>query len=215
MAEISAQLVKQLRERTGAGMMECKSALVESHGDLAAAEVILRKRGIASAAKKASRSTKQGIIASYIHQGAQLGVLVEVNCESDFVARTPEFQALVHDVAMQVAAAEPKFIRKEDVTPEDLAQEKDIQRARALQEGKPEKMVDRIIEGRMQKYYEEVCLYEQPFIKENTITVGDLIKQAIAKLKENIQVARFVRMKVGGSVPSEAEPAEATPVETK
>jgi elongation factor Ts len=215
MAEISAQLVKQLRERTGAGMMECKSALVESNGDLAAAEVILRKRGIASAAKKASRSTQQGIIASYIHQGAQLGVLVEVNCESDFVARTAEFQALVHDIAMQVAAAEPKFIRKEDVTPEDLAQEKEIQRDRALREGKPEKMVDRIVEGRLQKYYEEVCLYEQPFIKENTITVGDLIKQAIAKLKENIQVARFVRMKVGGSVPSEAEPAEATAVETK
>jgi elongation factor Ts len=215
MAEISAQLVKQLRERTGAGMMECKSALVESNGDLAGAEVILRKRGIASAAKKASRSTKQGIVASYIHQGAQLGVLVEVNCESDFVARTPEFQTLVHDVAMQIAAAEPKFIRKEDVTPEDLEQEKEIQRDRALREGKPEKMVDRIVEGRMQKYYEEVCLYEQPFIKENTITVGDLIKQAIAKLKENIQVARFVRMKVGGSVQVEAEPAEATPVETK
>jgi len=215
MAEISAQLVKQLRERTGAGMMECKSALVEANGDLNAAEVILRKRGIASAAKKASRSTKQGIIASYIHQGAQLGVLVEVNCESDFVARTAEFQTLVHDIAMQVAAAEPKFIRKEDVTPEDLEQEKEIQRARALAEGKPEKMVDRIVEGRMQKYYEEVCLYEQPFIKENTITVGDLIKQAIAKLKENIQVARFVRMKVGGSVQVETEPAEATPVETK
>ena len=196
-------------------MMECKSALVESNGDINQAEIILRKRGIASAAKKASRSTRQGIIASYIHQGAQLGVLVEVNCESDFVARTAEFQTLVHDIAMQVAAAEPKFIRKEDVTPEDLAQEKDIQRARALAEGKPEKMVDRIVEGRMQKYYEEVCLYEQPFIKENTITVGDLIKQAIAKLKENIQVARFVRMKVGGAVPSEAEPAEATPVETK
>ena len=215
MAEISAQLVKQLRERTGAGMMECKSALIEANGDLAAAEVILRKRGIASAAKKASRSTKQGIVASYIHQGAQLGVLVEVNCESDFVARTPEFQTLVHDIAMQIAAAEPKFIRKEDVTAEDLEQEKEIQRDRALREGKPEKMVDRIVEGRMQKYYEEVCLYEQPFIKENTVTVGDLIKQAIAKLKENIQVARFVRMKVGGSVQVEAEPAEATPVETK
>jgi elongation factor Ts len=215
MAEISAQLVKQLRERTGAGMMECKSALTESNGDLAGAEVILRKRGIASAAKKASRSTKQGIVASYIHQGAQLGVLVEVNCESDFVARTPEFQTLVHDIAMQIAAAEPRFIRKEDVTPEDLQQEKEIQRDRALREGKPEKMVDRIVEGRMQKYYEEVCLYEQPFIKENTVTVGDLIKQAIAKLKENIQVARFVRMKVGGSVQVEAEPAEATPVETQ
>jgi elongation factor Ts len=215
MAEISAQLVKQLRERTGAGMMECKSALVEAKGDLNEAEVVLRKRGIASASKKAARSTRQGVVASYIHPGSQLGVLVEVNCESDFVARTPDFQGLVHDIAMQVAAAEPQFIRKEDVTPTDLQQERDIQRARALAEGKPEKMVDRIVEGRMQKYYEEVCLYEQPFIKENTITVGDLIKQTIAKLGENIQVARFVRMKVGGSVQVEAEPAEATPVETK
>jgi elongation factor Ts len=215
MAEISAQLVKQLRERTGAGMMECKSALVESKGDINEAEVVLRKRGIASAAKKASRSTKQGVIASYIHPGSQLGVLVEVNCESDFVARTPDFQGLVHDIAMQIAAAEPQFIRKEDVTSEALEKEKDIQRARALAEGKPEKMVDRIVEGRMQKYYEEVCLYEQPFIKENTITVGDLVKQKIAKLGENIQVARFARMKVGGAVQVEAEPAEATPVETK
>ncbi len=215
MAEISAQIVKQLRERTGAGMMECKSALVEAKGDINEAEVILRKRGIASAAKKAARTTKQGVIASYIHPGSQLGVLVEVNCESDFVARTPDFQSLVHDIAMQVAAADPQFIRKEDVTSEALDKEKDIQRARALAEGKPEKMVDRIVEGRMQKYYEEVCLYEQPFIKENTITVGDLVKQKIAKLGENIQVARFVRMKVGGAVQVEAEPAAATPIETK
>ena len=180
MAEISAQLVKQLRERTGAGMMECKSALTEAKGDLNDAEVVLRKRGIASAAKKASRSTKQGVIASYIHPGSQLGVLVEVNCESDFVARTDDFQGLVHDIAMQVAAADPQFIRKEDVTQEALDREKEIQRSRALAEGKPEKMVDRIVEGRMQKYYEEVCLLEQPFIKENTITVGDLVKQKIA-----------------------------------
>ena len=205
MAEISAQIVKQLRERTGAGMMECKSALVEATGDLAQAEVVLRKRGMASAAKKASRTTKQGVIASYIHPGSQLGVLVEVNCESDFVARVPDFQALVHDIAMQIAAADPQFIRKEDVTTADLEKEKDIQRARAIAEGKPEKMADRIVEGRMQKYYEEVCLYEQPFIKENTITVGDMIKQRVAILKENIQVARFVRMKVGGAAPADSE----------
>jgi elongation factor Ts len=208
MAEISAQIVKQLRERTGAGMMECKSALVETNGDIGEAEVVLRKRGIASAAKKSSRTTKQGVVASYIHPGSQLGVLVEVNCESDFVARVPDFQSLVHDIAMQIAAADPQFIRKEDVTTADLDKEKDIQRARALAEGKPEKMVDRIVEGRMQKYYEEVCLYEQPFIKENTITIGDLIKQKVAILKENIQVARFVRMKVGGAVQVEAEPAK-------
>jgi elongation factor Ts len=201
--EISAQLVKQLREKTGAGMMECKSALVEAKGDPAEAEVILRKKGIASAAKKATRSTKQGVIGSYIHPGAQLGVLIEVNCESDFVARTEDFQALVHDLAMQVAAADPQFLRKDDVTEAALAKERDIQRARALSEGKPEKMVDKIVEGRMNKYYEEVCLMEQPFIKDNTTTVADLIKSKIAKLGENISVSRFVRYKVGDTAPAE------------
>jgi elongation factor Ts len=195
--EISAQLVKQLRERTGAGMMECKAALVEANGSVPEAEIVLRKKGIASAAKKAARATKQGVIGSYIHPGAQLGVLIEVNCESDFVARTEDFQTLVHDLAMQVAAADPRFIRKEDVTEEALAQERDIQRARALAEGKPEKMVDKIVEGRMNKFYEEVCLMEQPFIKENTTTVADLIKSKIAKLGENISVTRFARFKVG------------------
>jgi elongation factor Ts len=195
--EISAQLVKQLRDRTGAGMMECKSALVDAKGDLGEAEVVLRKRGIASASKKSSRTTKQGVIASYIHPGAQLGVLVEVNCESDFVARTDDFQTLVHDLAMQIAAADPQFIRKEDVTPAVLEKERDIQRARAIGEGKPEKMADKIVEGRLNKFYEEVCLYEQPFIKENTTTVADLIKTKIAKLGENIAVSRFVRFKVG------------------
>ncbi len=201
--EINAHLVKQLRERTGAGMMECKSALTESKGDLAEAEVVLRKRGIASAHKKSTRTTKQGVIASYIHPGAQLGVLIEVNCESDFVARTDDFQELVHDLAMQIAAADPQFIRKEDVTPAALEKERDIQRARALAEGKPEKMVDKITEGRMNKYYEEVCLYEQPFIKENTTTVADLIKTRIAKLGENISVSRFVRFKVGDTAVDE------------
>jgi elongation factor Ts len=205
--EISAQLVKQLRERTGAGMMECKTALVEAKGDLAEAEVILRKKGIAAAAKKATRSTKQGVIASYIHPGSQLGVLIEVNCESDFVARTDDFQQLVHDLAMQVAAADPQFIRREDVTQAALDKEKEIHRARALAEGKPEKMVDKIVEGRMNKFYEEFCLYEQPFIKENTTTVQDLIKSKIAKLGENISVARFVRFKVGDAGEAAAEPA--------
>jgi elongation factor Ts len=195
--EITAQLVKQLRERTGAGMMECKAALVEANGDIPAAEVVLRKKGIASAAKKSARSTRQGIVDSYIHAGSQVGVLIEVNCESDFVARTKEFQALVHDLAMQVAAADPKFVRREDVTESALAQEREIQRARALQEGKPEKMIDKIVEGRMNKFYEEVCLLEQPFIKENTHSVSDLIKSTIAKLGENISVSRFVRFKVG------------------
>jgi elongation factor Ts len=195
--EISAQLVKQLRERTGAGMMECKKALTEAKGDLAEAEVVLRKHGIASAGKKATRSTKQGVIGTYIHPGSQLGVLIEVNCESDFVARTEDFQELVKDLAMQVAAADPQFVRKEDVTEAALAKERDIQRARAINEGKPEKMADKIVEGRMNKYYEEVCLYEQPFIKENTTTIAEVIKTKIAKLGENISVSRFVRFKVG------------------
>jgi elongation factor Ts len=195
--EINAKLVKELRERTGAGMMECKRALVEASGNLAEAEIILRKHGITSAAKKSSRATRQGVIGTYIHSGSQLGVLIEVNCESDFVARTTDFQDLVKDLAMQVAAADPQFIRKEDVSTEALEKEKDIQRARAIHEGKPEKMADKIVEGRMQKYYEEVCLYEQPFIKENTTIVHDLIKSKIAKLGENISVSRFVRFKVG------------------
>jgi elongation factor Ts len=197
--EISAQLVKQLRERTGAGMMECKKALVEAKGELAEAEVVLRKHGIASAGKKSSRSTKQGVIGTYIHPGAQLGVLIEVNCESDFVARTDDFQELVKDLAMQVAAADPQFVRKEEVTEAALAKEREIQRARAINEGKPEKMADKIVEGRMNKYFEEVCLYEQPFIKENTTTIGEVIKTKIAKLGENISVSRFVRFKVGDS----------------
>jgi elongation factor Ts len=198
MAEITAQLVKELRERTGAGMLECKRALEEAKGDLAEAEVVLRKRGIASATKKASRATRQGVIGSYIHPGAQLGVLVEVNCESDFVARTEEFQGLVHDVAMQIAALEPRFIRREDVTPEVLQKEREIQRDRAIAEGKPPQVAERMVEGRMNKFFEEVCLYEQPFIKDGTMTVGQLVATKIAKIGENIAVSRFMRFKVGG-----------------
>jgi len=204
MAEVTPQLVKQLRERTGAGMMECKKALDEAKGDLAEAEVVLRKRGIAAAAGKSARSTRQGVVGSYIHAGAQIGVMIEVNCESDFVARTGDFQQLVHDLAMQIAAASPSFIRKEDVTAEATEKEKDIQRARALADGKPEKIVDKVVEGRMSKFYEEICLLEQPFIKDNTTTVNDLIKQKIAKLGENITVARFVRFKVGETAQTES-----------
>ena len=204
MAEITAALVKDLRERTGAGMMECKKALVEAKGDIAEAEVVLRKHGIASAGKKASRVTRQGLIGSYIHHGGQLGVLVEVNCESDFVARTDDFKELVHDVAMHIAAADPRFIRKEDVTEDVLAKEREIARARAVLEGKPEKVLDKIVEGRLNKFYEEVCLLEQPFVKEATLTVGNLVKTKIAKLKENITIARFVRFKVGDVAAVEA-----------
>ena len=203
MAEITASLVKQLRERTGAGMMECKKALEETGGDIEKGVDALRKRGMASAGKKAGRATRQGVIGSYIHPGSQLGVLVEVNCESDFVARTDDFQNLVKDIAMQIAAADPQFIRKEDVTPALLDHEKEIARERARAEGKPEKMLDKIVEGRMGKFYEEVCLVEQPFIKDNTLTVGQLIATVVGKLGENITVARFSRMKVGATAPQE------------
>ncbi len=313
MAEITAQLVKELRERTGAGMMECKKALVEANGDLAEAEVVLRKRGIAAAAKKASRATKQGLIGSFASEDGTLGVLIEVNCESDFVARTDEFQAmaanlarqvaehgpypegdagvellhsqpyiedpsttvarlisdsiakigenqgiprlarlavgenggsatgglglyihpgsqlgvlvevstakadtvtkaefqeLAKDIAMQVAAADPMFIRKEDVDPSVLEKEKEIQRSRALAEGKPEKMVDRIVDGRMAKFYEEICLLEQPFIKENSMTVNQLVSQKGAALGDELSVSRFVRFKVGDKAGSDDSPAE-------
>lgn len=203
MAEITAQLVKQLRERTGAGMLECKHALEEAKGDLAEAEVVLRKRGIASASKKASRATGQGVIGGYIHPGAQLGVLVEVNCESDFVARTEEFQGLVHNVAMQIAALDPRFIRREDVTPEVLQKEREIQRDRAIAEGKPPQVAEKMVEGRMNKFFEEVCLYEQPFIKDGAVTVGQLVAIKIAKIGENIAVSRFMRFKVGDSAAGE------------
>lgn len=313
MAEITAQLVKELRERTGAGMMECKKALVEANGDLAEAEVILRKRGVAAAAKKSSRATKQGLIGSYLSDDGAVGVLVEVNCESDFVARNeefqamaaslarhiaengdypegdaaiaklhgeafladpsvtvermiadsiarigenqaiprlsrlvvggatsaagglglyihpgaqlgvlvevsatkpetvgrPEFQELLKDLAMQVAASDPKFIRRDEVDAGTLQTEKEIQRERALAEGKPEKMVDRIVEGRIAKFYEEICLLEQPFIKENTLTVGQLLAQKSKQLDDELNVVRFVRFKVGEKAGTGESPAEA------
>lgn len=211
MAEITAALVKQLRERTGAGMMNCKKALQETGGNVEEAEIVLRKHGIASASKKASRATKQGLIATYIHPGAQLGVMIEINCESDFVARTDDFRELVHDLAMQIAAADPKFVRREDVAADVLAKEREIARDRALAEGKPEKIVDKIVEGRVNKFFEEVCLYEQPFVKESSATVEEVIKTKIAKLGENITVARFARFKIGETAAANSpaeEPAE-------
>ena len=197
MAEITAQLVKQLRDRTGAGIMECKGALQEANGDVTEAEVVLRKRGIASAAKKSARSTKAGLVGSYIHPGAQLGVLVEVNCESDFVARTEEFVSLVHDIAMHIAASDPQFVRKEDVTAAAIEKERDIQRARALAEGKPEKILDKIVEGRMEKFYAQVCLLDQAFIRDEDLTLNDVINGVMGKLGEKIGVRRFVRYRVG------------------
>jgi elongation factor Ts len=204
MAEITAALVKDLRERTGAGMMECKKALVAANGDIGEAEVLLRKWGLSSAGKKAGRATKQGLIGSYIHAGGQLGVLVEVNCESDFVARTDDFKELVHDVAIHIAAADPRYLRREDVPADVLEKEREIARARALNEGKPEKVVDRIVEGRLNKFYEEVCLLEQPFVKEATLTIEQLVKTKIAKLGENMSIARFTRFKVGDVAAAES-----------
>jgi elongation factor Ts len=204
MAEITAALVKDLRDRTGAGMMECKKALVEANGDIADAEVILRKHGIASAGKKSSRVTRQGLIGSYIHHGAQLGVMVEVNCESDFVARTEVFQELVHDLAMHIAAADPAYLRREDVPAAVLEQEKEIASAKALGEGKPEKILPRIIEGQIAKFYEATVLLDQPFVKEATLTIDQFVKTRIAKLGENIVIARFVRFKVGDVAAMEA-----------
>src|SRR5271157_1933946 len=194
---ISAAQVKELREKTNAPMMDCKQALTEAKGDMEGAVIILRKKGVATAAKKADRVTSEGSVASYIHAGGKIGVLVEVNCESDFVARTDDFKNLVHDIAMHIAASDPKFIRKEDVTPEDFEKEKDIYRAQASQTGKPSPVIEKIVEGKMGKFYEEVCLYEQPFIKDQTMTVSQLIATVIGKLGENISVKRFARFKVG------------------
>jgi elongation factor Ts len=196
---VKADDVRRLRELTGAPMMECKKALEESNGDFEQAIVILRKRGQATAAKKAGRSASQGLVGSYIHPGAQIGVIVEVNCESDFVARTEDFRELVHDLAMQICATDPRFIRKEDVAPEVLEREKEILRAQAAESGKSAAVLERIVEGRLGKFYEENCLYEQHFIKDQTgnTTIRELIDSKIARLGENVAVRRFARFKVG------------------
>src|SRR5437868_548606 len=188
---ISAAQVKELRDKTGAPMMDCKQALTEAKGDFEQAVVVLRKKGVSVAAKKATRVTSEGSVAQYIHAGGKIGVLVEVNCESDFVARTDDFKQLVHDIAMHIAASDPKFVRKEDVTPEDFERERDIYRSQAAATGKPPAVIEKIVDGKMEKFYEEVCLYEQPFIKEQTITIAQLIASKIGKLGENISVRRF------------------------
>src|SRR5256886_91349 len=194
---ISANQVKELREKTGAPMMDCKQALTEAKGDLDQAVILLRKKGVSVAAKKATRVTSEGSVASYIHAGGKIGVLVELNCESDFVARTDDFKELVHDIAMHIAASDPKFVRKEDVTPEAYEKEKDIYRAQAASTGKPANVVEKIVEGKMAKFYEEVCLMDQPFVKEPGINIHQLVASKIGKLGENISVRRFARFKVG------------------
>jgi len=194
---ISAAMVKELREKTGAPMMDCRNALAEAKGNLEEAVVVLRKKGMASAAKKASRTASEGAVGTYIHAGGKIGVLIEINCESDFVARTEDFQELLKDVAMHIAATDPRYIRKEDVTAEDMEREKEIFRAQAAQTGKPAPVIEKIVEGKMSKFYEEVCLLEQPFIKEQSVTIGQLIAQKVGKLGENLMVRRFARFKVG------------------
>jgi elongation factor Ts len=195
--KIDAKLVKELRDKSGAPMGDCLKALQESKGDMEEAFVVLRKRGMASAQKKASRSTNEGAVGTYIHAGGKIGVLLEVNCESDFVARTEDFQELLKDIAMHIAATDPRYIRREDVTAEDMEREKDIYRAQAAATGKPAPVVEKIVEGKMSKFYEEVCLLDQPFIKEQSLSIKDLIAQKVGKLGENITVRRFARFKVG------------------
>ncbi|MDQ1693612.1 MAG: elongation factor Ts [Acidobacteriaceae bacterium] len=196
-AKIDAKQVKELREKSGAPMGDCLKALQEAKGDMEQAFVVLRKRGMASAQKKASRSTNEGAVGTYIHAGGKIGVLLELNCESDFVARTEDFQELLKDISMHIAATDPRYVRKEDVTPEDMEREKEIYRAQAAATGKPAPVVEKIVEGKMSKFYEEVCLLEQPFIKEQSMTITQLIAQKVGKLGENITVRRFARFKVG------------------
>ncbi len=194
---IPAQLVKDLRERTGAGFNDCRNALVEAQADVERAIDILRRKGQAAAQKKAQREASEGLIGHYIHAGGKIGVVVEVNCESDFVARTDDFQRLCHDLAMHVAALDPRYVRREEVTTEILDHEREIYREQARSTGKPEPVIEKIVNGKMEKFYEESCLYEQHFIKDESLTVSELINQMIAKLGENISVRRFVRLKVG------------------
>src|SRR5215813_1751241 len=195
--EISANFVKELREKTGAGMMDCKNALTEANGDMEQAIVVLRKKGLATAQKKATRVAAEGMIGHYIHAGGKLGVLVEVNCETDFAARSEDFQTLVKDIAMHIAAVNPLYVRREDVPAEVLEKEKEIYKDQARASGKPDKIIDKIAEGKLESYYEMACLYDQKFVKDPNISVKDLINNAIGKIGENIQVRRFARFKTG------------------
>ena len=195
--EITAAMVKKLRDATGAGMMECKAALTEAGGNLDEATTILRKRGLASATKKAGRSTNEGMIGHYIHMGGKIGVLVEVNCESDFVARTDDFQALAREIAMHIAAASPQYVSREEVPADIVERERAIYRSQMEGQNKPAAVIDKIVEGKLGGFYEQVCLLDQPSVRDPKLTIGQLVQQAIAKMGENIAVARFVRFKLG------------------
>ncbi|RJE86783.1 translation elongation factor Ts [Paenibacillus sp. 1011MAR3C5] len=194
---VSASAVKELRERTGAGMLDCKKALDETGGDVEKAIALLREKGLAAAANKAGRVATEGVVESYIHAGGRIGVLVEINCETDFVAKTDQFREFARDIAMQIAAANPKFVRREEVPAEELEKEKEILKNQALNEGKPEKIVEKMVEGRISKYYEEYCLLEQSFIKDPDKTISNLLNEKISKIGENISIRRFVRYELG------------------
>jgi elongation factor Ts len=198
--EISAKMVKDLRDKTGAGMMDCKSALSEAEGDMEKAVDILRTKGISKAAKRAGRAANEGVVGSYVHMGGKIGVLVEVNCESDFVASNEDFQTFVKDIAMHIAASSPLFIDKDEVPEEMLGREKDIYRAQAKESGKPDKVIDKIVEGKIGKYYTEVCLLDQPFVKDTDLTVQDYLNNTIATIGENIIIRRFVRYQMGEEI---------------
>lgn len=195
--EITTSMIKYLREATAAGVLDCKKALEASGGDLEKAKVYLREKGLAAAAKKASRAAEEGLIEAYIHTGGRVGALIELNCETDFVARTEAFEELAHDLALQVVAARPLYLTPEDIPPDVLEEEKNVYRVQARETGKPERIIEKIVEGKLQKYYQEVCLMKQPFIKDDDLTVQDVLTEIIAKLGENIVVRRFVRFELG------------------
>ncbi len=197
MSEIRAKLVKELREKTGAGMMDCKEALAATGGDLTRAVEALRKKGLATAQKRAGRATAEGTVAAYIHHGGKLGVLVEVDCETDFVAKNPQFQEFAHNLAMHIAAANPLGVRPEDIAPEVIAKEREIYTAQAKETGKPDKVIEKIVEGKLKKFYEDNCLLQQRYVRNPDITIADLLNELIAKIGENIAIRRFVRMQVG------------------
>jgi len=200
MTEIKADLVKKLREKSGVGMMECKKALMECNGDMSKAEIILRERGLAAAAKKSTRAANQGIIDSYIHPGSKIGVMLEVNCETDFVARNEVFKELVHNIALHIAASAPSYVSSENIPEEVINAEKEIYKKQALNEGKPEAVLEKIAEGRMKEFFEENCLLSQPYVRDNDKTIEDLIKESIAKIGENIVLKRFVRFVLGEEI---------------
>lgn len=203
--KITAQMVKELREKTGSGMMDCKKALAEADGDMEQAIVILREKGMAKTAKKADRIAAEGVVASYIHMGGRIGAMVEINCETDFVAQTDKFQRFAKDVAMHIAAANPKYLSEDEVPEAEVAKEREILKVQALNEGKPEKIVEKMVDGRMKKFYKEICLLDQPYIKDPDMTIGDLVKEMIMDIGENVKIRRFARFEMGEGLEKKQE----------